>query len=143
MIKKIAHRVAVINGGEIIEEGPVWQVFAHPQSQLTRTLLQGLLPQLPEALAERLTPVRQGEAIYSVHYAGQGRQGEILTLMAAELPGQFRLIQGGVDHIQHYAIVRFFFSVPVDNAASEQAVLHWLEQHQATVELTGYVSSNA
>jgi len=143
VIKKIAHRVAVINGGEIIEEGPVWQVFAHPQSQLTRTLLQGLLPQLPEALAERLTPVRQGEAIYSVHYAGQGRQGEILMLMAAELPGQFRLIQGGVDHIQHYAIVRFFFSVPVDNAASEQAVLHWLEQHQATVELTGYVSSNA
>ncbi len=143
VIKKIAHRVAVINGGEIIEEGPVWQVFAHPQSQLTRTLLQGLLPQLPEALAERLTPVRQGEAIYSVHYAGQGRQGEILTLMAAELPGQFRLIQGGVDHIQHYAIVRFFFSVPVDNAASEQAVLYWLEQHQATVELTGYVSSNA
>jgi D-methionine transport system ATP-binding protein len=143
VIKKIAHRVAVINGGEIIEEGPVWQVFAHPQSQLTRTLLQGLLPQLPEALAERLTPVRQGEAIYSVHYAGQGRQGEILTLMAAELPGQFRLIQGGVDHIQHYAIVRFFFSVPVDNAAAEQAVLHWLELHQATVELTGYVSSNA
>ena len=143
VIKKIAHRVAVINGGEIIEEGPVWQVFAHPQSQLTRTLLQGLLPQLPEALAERLTQVRQGEAIYSVHYAGQGRQGEILTRMAAELPGQFRLIQGGVDHIQHYAIVRFFFSVPVDNAASEQTVLHWLEQHQATVELTGYVSSNA
>lgn len=143
VIKKIAHRVAVINGGEIIEEGPVWQVFAHPQSQLKRTLLQGLLPQLPEALAERLTPVRQGEAIYSVHYAGQGRQGEILTLMAAEMPGQFRLIQGGVDHIQHYAIVRFFFSVPVDNAASEQAVLHWLELHQATVELTGYVSSNA
>lgn len=143
VIKKIAHRVAVINAGEIIEEGPVWQVFAHPQSQLTRTLLQGLLPQLPEALAEQLSPVRQGEAIYSVHYAGQGRQGEILTLMAAELPGQFRLIQGGVDHIQHYAVVRFFFSVPADNPASEQAVLHWLHQHQATVELTGYVSSNA
>lgn len=143
VIKKIAHRVAVINGGEIIEEGPVWQVFAHPQSQLTRTLLQGLLPQLPEALAERLSPVRQGEAIYSVHYAGQGRQGEILTLMAAELPGQFRLIQGGVDHIQHYAVVRFFFSVAVEDAASEQNVLHWLQQYQATVELTGYVASNA
>lgn len=143
VIKKIAHRVAVINAGEIIEEGAVWQVFAHPQAPLTRTLLQGLLPQLPEALAERLSPVRQGDAIYSVHYAGQGRQGEILTLMAAELPGQFRLIQGGVDHIQHYAVVRFFFSVPVNNAASEQTVLYWLQQHQATVELTGYVSSNA
>nr|WP_314523376.1 methionine ABC transporter ATP-binding protein [uncultured Rahnella sp.] len=142
VIKKIAHRVAVINGGEIIEEGPVWQVFAHPQSALTRTLLQGLLPQLPEALAERLSQVRQGEAIYSVQYAEQGRQGEILTQMATALPGKFRLIQGGVDHIQHYAVVRFFFSVPVNDTASEQVVLDWLRQHQATVELTGYVSGN-
>ncbi|AEX52592.1 methionine ABC transporter ATP-binding protein [Rahnella aquatilis] len=142
VIKKIAHRVAVINGGEIIEKGPVWQVFAHPQSALTRTLLQGLLPQLPQALAERLTPVRKGEAIYSVQYAEQGRQGEILTLMATALPGKFRLIQGGVDHIQHYAVVRFFFSVPVNDVASEQAVLDWLQQRQATVELTGYVSGH-
>lgn len=142
VIKKIAHRVAVINVGEIIEEGPVWQVFAHPQSPLTRTLLQGLLPQLPEALAERLSAVRQGEAIYSVQYAEQGRQGEILTQMATALPGKFRLIQGGVDHIQHYAVVRFFFSVPANDSASEQVVLDWLQQHQATVELTGYVSGN-
>jgi len=117
-------------------------VFAHPQSPLTRTLLQGLLPQLPEALAERLSAVRQGEAIYSVQYAEQGRQGEILTQMATALPGKFRLIQGGVDHIQHYAVVRFFFSVPANDSASEQVVLDWLQQHQATVELTGYVSGN-
>jgi D-methionine transport system ATP-binding protein len=77
-----------------------------------------------------------------VQYAEQGRQGEILTLMAIALPGKFRLIQGGVDHIQHYAVVRFFFSVPVQDAAAEQAVLHWLQQHQATVELTGYVSGH-
>ena len=148
VIKKVAHRVAVLNGGEIIEEGPVWQVFAHPQSALTRTLLSGLLPQLPEALAEKLSQHRAGEAIYSVHYAaqddvGQAKQGEILTLMAAELAGQFRLIQGGVDHIQHYAVVRFFFSVPVANAESEQNILHWLQQQQAHVGLIGYVTGHA
>ncbi len=144
VIKKVAHRVAVINGGEIIEQGPVWQVFAHPQAALTRTLLSGLLPQLPEALAERVSQTREGEAIYSVHYAsqdqaGQDRKGEILTLMASELAGQFRLIQGGVDHIQHYAVVRFFFAVPADNAAAEEVILNWLRQQQAEVELVGYV----
>lgn len=148
VIKKVAHRVAVLNGGEIVEEGPVWQVFAHPQSALTRTLLSGLLPQLPEALVEQLSQTRAGEAIYSVHYAaqdeaGQAKQGEILTLMASELAGQFHLIQGGVDHIQHYAVVRFFFSVPVANAESEQIILHWLQQHQAQVELVGYVPGHA
>lgn len=148
VIKKVAHRVAVLNGGEIVEQGPVWQVFAHPQSALTRTLLSGLLPQLPESISESLSKERRGDAIYSVHYAaqdsdGQSRQGEILTLMASELAGRFRLIQGGVDHIQHYAVVRFFFSVPVTNAESEQTILTWLQQHQADVELMGYVTSHA
>lgn len=148
VIKKVAHRVAVLNGGEIIEQGPVWQVFAHPQAELTRTLLSGLLPQLPESLAERLSQTRAGEAIYSVHYAsqdqsGQDRKGEILTLMAAELAGQFRLIQGGVDHIQHYAVVRFFFAVSADNADTERVILHWLQQQRAEVELVGYVTNHA
>lgn len=57
--------------------------------------------------------------------------------------GQFRLIQGGVDHIQHYAVVRFFFSVPADNADAERVILHWLQQQRAEVELVGYVTSHA
>lgn len=61
VIKSVAHRVAVIDAGEIIEQGPVWQVFAHPQSELTRTLLRGLLPQLPDALAARISEQKQGK----------------------------------------------------------------------------------
>jgi len=142
VIKSVAHRVAVIDAGEIIEQGPVWQVFAHPQSALTRTLLRGLLPQLPEALAARMTQQRQGEAIYSVHFAGEDVQGDLLTRFAAALPGKFRLLQGGVDHIQHYAVVRFFIALPVANVADEQQILSWLRGQQAQVELVGYVVSD-
>lgn len=142
VIKSVAHRVAVIDAGEIIEQGPVWQVFAHPQAALTRTLLRGLLPQLPDYLAARLSQQKQGEAIYSVHFAGQEAQGELLTRFACALPGAFRLIQGGVDHIQHYAVVRFFIAIPASNSADEQRVLAWLHQQQAQVEKVGYVASN-
>ncbi|MCA1176279.1 MULTISPECIES: methionine ABC transporter ATP-binding protein [unclassified Pantoea] len=142
VIKSVAHRVAVIDAGEIIEQGPVWQVFAHPQSALTRTLLRGLLPQLPEALAARMTQQRQGEAIYSVHFAGEDVQGDLLTRFAAALPGKFRLLQGGVDHIQHYAVVRFFIALSVANVADEQQILSWLRGQQAQVELVGYVASD-
>jgi len=83
-----------------------------------------------------------------VHYAaqdsaGQEQQGELLPRFASALTGRFRLIQGGVDHIQHYAVVRFFIAVPVDNTDAEQTILHWLQQHQAQVELIGYVTRNA
>jgi D-methionine transport system ATP-binding protein len=142
VIKSVAHRVAVIDAGEIIEQGPVWEVFAHPQSELTRTLLRGLLPQLPEALAARVTERRQGEAIYSVHFAGEDAQGDLLTRFAAALPGKFRLLQGGIDHIQHYAVVRFFIALPVANVTDEQQILSWLRGQQAQVELVGYVASD-
>ncbi len=142
VIKSVAHRVAVIDAGEIIEQGLVWQVFAHPQSELTRTLLRGLLPQLPEALAARISEQRQGEAIYNVHFAGEDAQGDLLTRFAAALPGKFRLLQGGIDHIQHYAVVRFFIALPVANVTDEQQILSWLRGQQAQVELVGYVASD-
>lgn len=142
VIKSVAHRVAVIDAGEIIEQGLVWQVFAHPQSELTRILLRGLLPQLPEALAARVTERRQGEAIYSVHFAGEDAKGDLLTRFAAALPGKFRLLQGGIDHIQHYAVVRFFIALPVANVTDEQQILSWLRGQQAQVELVGYVASD-
>jgi len=142
VIKSVAHRVAVIDAGEIIEQGPVWQVFAHPQSALTRTLLRGLLPQLPENIAARLSDDKQGDAIYSVHFAGDDAQGDLLTRFASALPGKFRLLQGGIDHIQHYAVVRFFIALPAANAADEQYILSWLHAQQAQVELVGYVASH-
>ncbi len=142
VIKSVAHRVAVIEGGEIIEQGAVWQVFAHPQAALTRTLLRGLLPQLPENLAARLSEQPQGEAIYRVQYAGDDAQGDVLTRFASALPGKFRLLQGGIEHIQHYAVARFFIAFPVANSADAQQILSWLHAQQAQVELMGYVASD-
>ncbi|RWP22513.1 ATP-binding cassette domain-containing protein, partial [Mesorhizobium sp.] len=41
VIRSIADRVAVIDAGRIVEEGPVWSVFADPQSPVTESLLGG------------------------------------------------------------------------------------------------------
>ncbi|ORM72956.1 methionine ABC transporter ATP-binding protein [Pantoea wallisii] len=143
VIKSVAHRVAVIDAGEIIEQGPVWQVFAHPQAGLTRTLLRGLLPQLPENIAARICAQKQGEAIYSVHFAGEDAQGDLLTRFACAFPDTFRLLQGGIDHIGHYAVVHFFIAIPADHIADEQRAIRWLQAQQAQVELMGYVASDA
>ncbi len=39
VVAKVAHRVAVMNKGEIVEQGPVSEVFARPQHPYTRHLL--------------------------------------------------------------------------------------------------------
>ncbi|HUA78471.1 MAG TPA: ABC transporter ATP-binding protein, partial [Acetobacteraceae bacterium] len=40
VVAEIAHRVAVMYAGEIVEEGPVGEVFAHPRHPYTAALLE-------------------------------------------------------------------------------------------------------
>ncbi len=56
VIREICDRVLVLERGEAVETGPVWQVFGEPAHPATRALLLPLARGLPEDLAARLQP---------------------------------------------------------------------------------------
>ncbi len=58
VVARIADRVAVVYGGRIVEEGPVGDVFAHPQHPYT----SGLIGSVPSFTSGRLRPI-PGEAV--------------------------------------------------------------------------------
>jgi ABC-type microcin C transport system duplicated ATPase subunit YejF len=43
VIRSIAHRVMVLYGGQVVEEGPVDELFNHPKQEYTRRLLGAAL----------------------------------------------------------------------------------------------------
>jgi D-methionine transport system ATP-binding protein len=143
VVRNIADRVAVIDAGRIVEEGPVWSVFANPQAQITASLLNGIRPQLPEHIATRLSPIGGTEAILSVDLAGPDAQGAVFSDLSAALPHSFRLVHGGIDHIQNQPVARFFIAVPTRETALAGRVQHFLEARSARVEVLGYDSDHA
>jgi D-methionine transport system ATP-binding protein len=55
VIKQVADRVAVIDAGRIVEQGPVLEVFTRPQHATTRSLIEEIVPQaLPESVLARI-----------------------------------------------------------------------------------------
>ncbi|HEY9239054.1 MAG TPA: ATP-binding cassette domain-containing protein, partial [Burkholderiaceae bacterium] len=56
VIREVCDRVAVLEGGRLVEIGEVWRVFGAPQADATQALLQPLLHDLPPELRAGLTP---------------------------------------------------------------------------------------
>jgi D-methionine transport system ATP-binding protein len=140
VVRSIADRVAVINAGKIVEEGAVWSVFARPQTDITKSLLAGIRPQLPEAIAARLS-TSGSEVILCVDIATEEAQSALFDLAAA-LPKSFRLIHGGVDHIQNQPIGRFFIGVPTADTSLRARVEQFLVSRLATVEVLGHATDH-
>src|SRR3546814_13408782 len=60
VIKQIAHRVAVLDDGRIVEEGDVYDVLTRQRSDLTRRLVAGVVDHgLPDSVAAQLTDTRK------------------------------------------------------------------------------------
>jgi D-methionine transport system ATP-binding protein len=143
VVRGIADRVAVIDAGRIVEEGPVWSVFANPKADITASLLNGIRPQLPEHIASRLSDIGGTEVILSVDLAGPDAQGAVFSDLSAALPHSFRLVHGGIDHIQNQPVARFFIAVPTREAGLADRVQDFLKARSARVEVLGYDSDHA
>ncbi|MER8808421.1 methionine ABC transporter ATP-binding protein [Mesorhizobium australicum] len=140
VIRSIADRVAVIDAGRIVEEGPVWSVFADPQSDVTRRLLGTIRPQLPAELAARLVPGTGTETVLRVDVAGEAAREPLLFDLAAAVPGPFRLVHGGIDHIQRQPVGTLFLSVAGSDASHLAEIVTFLKSRQARVEVLGHVT---
>ena len=66
--------------------------------------------------------------------------GPLFQGLSQEFPGGYRLIHGGVDHIQEQAVGRFFLAVPAEKAAS---LASHAERLGAQVEVLGHVADHA
>lgn len=143
VVRSIADRVAVIDAGRIVEEGQVWSVFADPQAPITQSLLSGIRPQLPDYIAARLSPVSGSEQILSIDMAGPAAQGALFADLSQALPQSFRLVHGGIDHIQNQPVARFFIAVPARDAVLPEQVQTFLKARGARVEVLGYDTNHA
>lgn len=139
VIRSIADRGAVLDAGRIVDEGAVWSVFADPRSQVTRSLLGDILPQLPVEIAAALSPVAGGEAMLRIDIAGEAARRPLLAELAASASCAFRLVHGGIDNIQGQPVGTLFLSISAADAGDVSRVLEFLKGRDARVEVLGYV----
>lgn len=91
VIRRICHRVAVLDAGEVVESGEVAEVFLHPKHPVTRTMVAdaaGLAGEAPPSGALRLT------------FRGAATYEPILGRIARDTGVDYSILAGRIDRIR-------------------------------------------
>ena len=101
VIRKICHRVAVIDEGRIVEEGDVLEVFQHPQQPITRDFVKQVSD--PEDQSEMKAIIQEeypnGEIVNLV-FAGKTANAPILQKLMRQTTLVVNILQGHISQTQ-------------------------------------------
>nr|WP_288359142.1 ATP-binding cassette domain-containing protein [uncultured Pseudomonas sp.] len=141
VIREICDRVVVLERGEVVEQGPVWQVFGTPRHEVTRTLLAPLQHALPASLQQRLhdSPSERDDLVLRLHFAGTGLEPDLPALGAA-LGGRATLLDASLEQIQGHAVGHLILSVG-PSAHGHAALIENARTLADHLEVLGYVAA--
>ncbi|MBF7683267.1 methionine ABC transporter ATP-binding protein [Acinetobacter sp. B5B] len=137
VIQQICDEVVVIDAGEIIEQGQVWQVFSSPQHQITQELLQRDTPSLPTDISiKRLSQHRFH--LVSVQYAHAIKDPLDLQILLQDFPSAL-LLYSQINHIQQYSVGHLLIAYPIQ--PSTPRITHTSTLCSLHIKEHGYVES--
>ena len=142
VVKKLADRVAVLEGGRIVEQGTTYEIFAHPCHETTRKFVGSITGgTVPEWLVAKLRPERRDgdSAVLHVGFVGGDADQPVLSRLARTLGVDVNILHGQVETIAGHPFGSLFISVSADPEML-CGIIGELRAGQNTVEHLGYVS---
>ncbi len=93
VVKQICTDVAVLEHGEIVEQGPVETLFSTPSHPTTRRFLQNLSHQIPSHF-----PIhKRGGELLRLFFKGEGAERPIISQMIKHHAIDVNILLGGID----------------------------------------------
>ncbi|WP_342361722.1 methionine ABC transporter ATP-binding protein [Terrarubrum flagellatum] len=142
VIKAICDRVAVLENGEIIEQGAVFDIFTNPRHLTTRRFIESATGvSTPPELAARLqaTPIADGQAILRIRFSGRHATAPVLSRITSVIGVDVNIIAGRIDEIGEQPFGDLIVSVPSAQPALA-AIIAALSNLDLTTETIGYVA---
>lgn len=100
VVKKICTRVAVMNNGEVIEQGDVYEIFATPREDFTRQLVEHTFNlELPKRLMEDLRGT-----LLKILFLGDRAEHPVLSEATLRFGVSVNILHGKIEYINNRPI---------------------------------------
>lgn len=142
VVKSICSEVAIIGGGELVEKGPVGDIFAHPKTELAREFIRSTLDlSIPEDYRARMVESRVDNSypLIRLEFTGASVDAPLISQVAREFNIDISILSSDMDYaggVKFGLMLAEFFGT---EQAAEQAI-NFLRDHKVNVEVLGYVA---
>jgi D-methionine transport system ATP-binding protein len=102
VVKDLCDRVAILDGGHMVEQGPVFDLFIHPQTDIARRFVAEVIGHdIPPGTIERLPPPNPGETrqVLRILFAGPASTRAVISEVSRQFNLDINIISGRIDEI--------------------------------------------
>ncbi len=143
VIKEICDKVAVIEDGRIVEQGPVLEVFTKPQAKTTQDFISTIINRsLPPEWSETPpspTPIAGADLLLRLSFIGQAADEPIIAGLIRRFNVDISILYGNIDHIKDTPYGTLLVSLTGDDNNIQEALRH-LQERDLGIEVIGYVA---
>jgi D-methionine transport system ATP-binding protein len=135
VIRKICNRVAVMEGGRIVELGSVLDVFKNPQEQITKRFVQQVTePEETKETAELLLERYHSGQIVQLTFIGEAVEQPVITNLIRKHKVTVNILQGKISQTQSGSYGTLFIHLDGEQNEIHRAV-DFIRSQQVGVEV--------
>jgi D-methionine transport system ATP-binding protein len=113
VVKQICNKVAVMDGGQIVECGPITQIFAEPKHPTTKQFLQRTVHEIPEQFLKTISASR---TLVRLSFKGKEAAEPVITRMIKQFDVEVNILLGWIESLDGMLIGNLVIEI----AANEQ-----------------------
>ncbi len=135
VIQKVCHRVAVMESGQVVEEGPVIDVFRRPKEEITKEFVKQLASsdEDEDALWKMLDDQVEGQ-IVSLTFVGNPVEEQLVTDLIRRFPIDVSILQGKISKLQEGSFGKLYLRLSGDSLKITEA-LAYIRSEEVEVEV--------
>lgn len=135
VIKKICHRVAVMDSGKVVEQGDALDVFMHPKESITKRFVQQVMgpPQDQEHIESIVKSFTSGKVV-RLHFVGEQTNKALISQLAKEFDIDINILQGNITQTQEGAYGTLFVQIDGKEEEIEKAI-QYISETSVAVEV--------
>lgn len=135
VIRKICHRVAVMESGKVVELGPVLDVFRNPQQPITKRFVQQVTePEETKDTVEHLLKRYNSGRIVQLTFIGDSAEQPVITNLIRHSHVSVNILQGKISQLQDGSYGTLFIHIDGDDEEVDKAV-DYIRSQQVGVEV--------